>query len=331
MVFSGVSFTRRLQRMYRSAWEQEAAGIRGGLFAALGLLTLLIEMLVLMALNSLLRDLPLHFVWALPLAIVTGLFLWTSIPYLLLRRQVHWRRLLGAGAVTAIGTALLGVATTVYMGPLVTQYTQQFGLFGITIAMFGWLLSAAAILVSGAAVGAEFDASNGRRLNEAKRRLGLHDPAVELPVDGGPDAPAGLTSADVLLLIRVLVNWGVLAAAVWAATALVPGIQVSGGFVTYFAVSLLLGLVNAVVAPLLYLVALPLSWFTVGGAALVVNTVLVALTAGLTTQLAIDGLWSAVGGALVISVATTVLELVVRPIQKIVRLEGPSANEEERG
>ena len=37
LIYSGVSFTRRLSKMYRAAWNQEKAGVRGNLFAALGL------------------------------------------------------------------------------------------------------------------------------------------------------------------------------------------------------------------------------------------------------------------------------------------------------
>ena len=301
-------------------------GIRGGLFAALGLLAMLVEVVLLYAMRGLSRSLDLPLIWTLPVTVAAGLVLWTSIPYLLLHREVHWRRLLVAGGITAVGTAVLGLATTVYMGPLVTEYTQQFGLFGVTIAMIGWLLAAAGVLVSSTAVGAEFDASPGPRLGQVKLRLGLYDPALGVPEVDQTAEEAGLNSNDVLLLIRVLVNWMALAAAVWAATALVPGIDVQGGFLTYFAVSLLLGLVNAVVGPLLYLVALPMSVLTVGGSALIVNTVLLAVTAGLTAQLDIDGVGSAVAGALVISIATTVLELVVRPIQKIASLpesDGP--------
>ena len=94
------------------------------------------------------------------------------------------------------------------------------------------------------------------------------------------------------------------------------GIEVLGGFVTYLALSLLFGLVNAVVGPLLHLVALPLSVFTVGGSALVVNGVLLALTALLSARLDVAGLGSAVLGSLVISIVTTVVELVIRPIRE---------------
>ena len=123
----------------------------------------------------------------------------------------------------------------------------------------------------------------------------------------------GLNADDLVMLLRALVNWLALTAAVWAATALVPGIEVTGGFFTYLAVSILFGFVNALLGPLLLLVALPLSVFTLGSVALVVNTVLLALTAGLSDNLSVDGLGSVILGTLVISIVTTVLELVLHP------------------
>src|SRR3954452_11709582 len=44
LVVSGVSFTRRMAAMYRAAWEEEKAGIRSGLFAAIGLAAMLVEL-----------------------------------------------------------------------------------------------------------------------------------------------------------------------------------------------------------------------------------------------------------------------------------------------
>jgi putative membrane protein len=149
-----------------------------------------------------------------------------------------------------------------------------------------------------------------------KRRFRLADPDEELPVPDPELAAAGLSTGDLIMLVRVLVNWSIMAAAVWAATVVVPGIYVVGGFWSYVVVSLLLGLVNAVLGPLLHLIALPLTALTLGCFALVVNGVLLAVTAGLSPGLNIGGLGSAVLGALVISVVTTVLELVVRPIAR---------------
>ena len=316
LLFSGVSFTRRLQRMYRAAWDQQTSGVRSGLFAALGLLALLAEVLVLYSVRSVVKTLPFGWVLTLPLTAVTGLVLWTSIPYLLLNRQVHWRRLIVGGAVSALGSTVYGVATSLYMPGLIDRYTREFGLFGITIAIIGWLLAVSGILVGATAIGAEFDRSQVHWALWLRTRLGLYDPAAGPPPPPPEGDTSGLTSDDLFLLARVLGNWAVLAAAVWAATALVPGIHVTGGVLTYLGVSLMLGLVNAVLGPLLHLVSLPLTVLTLGLFALVVNAVLLAVTAWVSPDLDVDGLASAFLGAVVVAVVTTLLELVLRPLRQ---------------
>src|SRR4051794_7315840 len=125
LVLSAVSFTRRLQSMYRAAWEQDHHGVRSGLFAALGLATLMLEALVLYAIKSAVRGLPHDWLWTLPLSATAGLVLWTSTPYLLLNREVHWRRLLVTGATAALGTAVYGVVVTAYMPAQVERYTAE--------------------------------------------------------------------------------------------------------------------------------------------------------------------------------------------------------------
>ena len=310
LLFSGVSFTRRLQTMYRSAWEQEKEGVRSGLFAALGLLALIVEMVVAYAVRSFVRDFPVEWLWALPIAILTGTVLWTSIPYLLLNRQVHWRRLLAAGTLSAVGTALFAVATTAYMPQVVSNYTTEFGLFGITIAVIGWLLSAAVIVVASTAIGAEFDATEGGWIGRLKVSLGLLDPV--------PAEAQGLDEDDLRALFRVVTNWLIMATAVWAATALVPGIHVTGGTATYLRISVVLGLVNAVLGPVVQLITQSLSWLTMGLTALVLNGVLFAGVAAVSANLAIDTLGTAIVGALVIAVVATVIELVLRPATRAV-------------
>jgi membrane protein len=323
LVFSAVSFTRRLQAMYRAAWEQEHEGVRSGLFAALGLAALLLEALVLYAVKSVVRDLPHDWLLMLPVSAAAGLVLWTSIPYLLLNRQVHWRRLLVTGGIAAIGTAVYGVATTVYMPTQMERYTAEFGLFGITIVLLGWLLIVSGVIVVSAAVGAEFDKSRAPWIVGLRTRYHLNDPASPVLVVDEADRETGLARADVLMLVRVGINWLALAAAVAAATVIVPGIDVEGGLAAYLAVSLLFGLVNATLGPLLHLAALPLSAKTLGLFALVVNGALLAVTAGLTASLDLGGVGDAVLGALVISIVTTLLELVIRPIKTVPPRQGP--------
>ena len=220
--------------------------------------------------------------------------LWTSIPYLLLDRQVHWRRLLVAGGTSAAAMTIFAIATPIYMPQIMTRATNEFGLFGITITIIGYLLAASFVLVACAAIGAEFDASDAAWLTALKVRFSLMDPGQELPVAEPAAARRGLTSGDLLALIRVLKNWLIMSAAVWIATALVPGIDVHGGLGTYLAISLIFGLVNAVLGPVLEWLAGSLSWLTLGVSALLVNGILFATTAGLTPNLDIAGLGSAV-------------------------------------
>ena len=130
---------------------------------------------------TLVRDLQVSWWLVLVLSALVGLVPWTSIPYLLLDRQVHWRRLLVAGALTATAMAIYSTATTFYMPELIVDYTEQFGLFGVTIAIIGWLLGAAGIIVASTAIGAEFDQSGESWALRVKRRLRLTDPVVPQP------------------------------------------------------------------------------------------------------------------------------------------------------
>ena len=53
--------------------------------------------------------------------------------------------------------------------------------------------------------------------------------------------------------MRLLIRWGALAASFWIATALIPGIDVLGGFTTYLWVALLFGLINSILGGLIKL------------------------------------------------------------------------------
>ena len=109
------------------------------------------------------------------------------------------------------------------------------------------------------------------------------------------------------MIKRLAIRWAVLTVAVFVAAAVVPGVHVHGGVLTYLWVALLFGLVNAVLGPFLRLLALPFTLLTLGLFALVVNAVLVAVTAGLSSKLDVDGFFSAFLAALVISLMSTVL------------------------
>lgn len=174
LVLSGVSLTRRLQLMYVQAWRLPALrGVRGSLNAAMGLTVLLVELALLYLVRSLVRNLPFDWALQLPLSWVAGVVLWTTIPWLLMDRRISWRRLLPAGVLTAVLSSVYGLATTLYMPALMTSYSARYGLFGVTVALVGWLLCITLILVAVTVVAAELD-----RAPEpwaARLRLALQD------------------------------------------------------------------------------------------------------------------------------------------------------------
>ena len=117
-------------------------------------------------------------------------------------------------------------------------------------------------------------------------------------------------------MFRLLLRWAVNAIALWAAIELVPGIQHDGTGASLLFIALIFGLVNALVRPLLMLLTCPLIVLTMGLFILVINTIMLALTEWLSgvfnLGLTIDGLWPTFLGALVISVVSAVINLLVK-------------------
>lgn len=158
LLFSGVSLARRMQRMYAQAWRVDLRpGVRGSFNAAIGLGALLLEVALLALARTLVRALPLDWVLGAPLTLAASLLIWTSIPYLLLDRRIEWRRLLPGGAIAALSASVYGVASTLYMPRLLESYSLQYGLFGVTLALIGWLLCISFIIVGATVLAAELD------------------------------------------------------------------------------------------------------------------------------------------------------------------------------
>jgi putative membrane protein len=97
-------------------------------------------------------------------------------------------------------------------------------------------------------------------------------------------------------LIRVLVN----ALAIWLATEIVPGIE-ARGVTTVVVSALVLGLVNAVVRPVLLVLTLPLTLVTLGLFLFVLNALCLWLTSAAVPGFEVRGFWPAFWGALIVS------------------------------
>jgi putative membrane protein len=113
------------------------------------------------------------------------------------------------------------------------------------------------------------------------------------------------------MLKFLLVRWAIVAVAIAIAAAIMPSVDVDGGFFGLIGVALLFGLVNALIGPVLKLLSLPLTVVTLGLFSLVVNGVLLAITAGIADNLDVGGFLSVIVAALLISVLAAVMSLVV--------------------
>jgi putative membrane protein len=112
-------------------------------------------------------------------------------------------------------------------------------------------------------------------------------------------------------LLRTLINAVALVVAAW----LLPGIDVVGGIGTYLLLGLIFGLVNATIGAFLKVMTCPLIVLTLGLFTLVINGLMLQLTAWFAQQfglgLRISGFWSAFFGALVISVVSATLSILL--------------------
>jgi putative membrane protein len=113
-----------------------------------------------------------------------------------------------------------------------------------------------------------------------------------------------------------LIRWAATALAIGVAAQVLPGIQVDGPWPAVVA-ALFLGLVNATLRPILLLLTLPLTVVTLGLFALVVNGAMLALVASVVKGIHVAGFGSAVLGAIVISVVSSLLNWLLQPRPRV--------------
>lgn len=124
-------------------------------------------------------------------------------------------------------------------------------------------------------------------------------------------------------IIRLIVN----AVALWLTTLIVAGVSVQAyedtelaTVVTYLLVALVFGVVNGIVGTAVRVVAFPLYILTLGLISLVVNALMLMLAAWVTSLfgfgLQVESFWWGVLGALVLSIISGLLGLVMRPVTR---------------
>lgn len=113
--------------------------------------------------------------------------------------------------------------------------------------------------------------------------------------------------------MRILVDWMVNAVALYLTARIVPGILLSSELVPLFLTAAVIGLVNAVLKPVLVVLTLPITLLTLGLFHLLLNAFLFWVAAALTPEawFHLEGFWPALFGALVLSIVAMLLHALV--------------------
>lgn len=104
-------------------------------------------------------------------------------------------------------------------------------------------------------------------------------------------------------MLRFIVQAVVTAIGLWLSAQVVPGVDFTNTG-SLIAAAVILGLVNAVVRPIMVVLTFPLTVVTFGLFLLVVNAAMIGLTAMFLGGFAVDGLWAGIGAAIVTGIVS---------------------------
>jgi len=110
------------------------------------------------------------------------------------------------------------------------------------------------------------------------------------------------------IFIRTLISM----LGLFLASRLIPGVWIEGTG-NFILAALLLGLVNAFIRPLMFFFTLPLTIVTMGLFIFVINAAMFGLVAAMLDNFQVSGFWSALFGAIVVSITSTVASWYIGP------------------
>lgn len=111
-------------------------------------------------------------------------------------------------------------------------------------------------------------------------------------------------------MIKIILKWLALAAAVLAAAYLVPGISVAS-FQVALLVAIVLGFINIFIKPILGILTLPINFLTLGVFGLILNVLLFWAITLIVPGFTISGFLAALLGSLVVSVIMWIVDIVL--------------------
>ena|SRR3990167_3410822 len=106
--------------------------------------------------------------------------------------------------------------------------------------------------------------------------------------------------------MAILINWIISALVILAASYLLPAVHVEN-FTAAIITALVLGIINAVIKPILLILTLPITLITLGLFTVVINAVMILLTDTIVPGFSVDGFLWAVILSIFLAIVNTLL------------------------
>lgn len=126
----------------------------------------------------------------------------------------------------------------------------------------------------------------------------------------------------------ILLRWLILTAAILAASYLLDGIVIRD-FVSAFMAAAVLGILNAFFRPLLILLTLPLNILSLGLFTFVINAFLLKMASSVIAGFEVNGFWTALFGALIITLVSGLLNALTGREQGLGHPDGQAQGHED--
>ncbi len=105
----------------------------------------------------------------------------------------------------------------------------------------------------------------------------------------------------------IFINWLISALVIIAASYLLPGVHVQS-FLTALVVAIVLGILNAVIKPILFLLTLPLTIITLGLFTFILNAFMILLASKIVPGFHVDNFWWALLFGIILSIFNSFLQ-----------------------
>ncbi len=115
-------------------------------------------------------------------------------------------------------------------------------------------------------------------------------------------------------MISILANWLISALSIFLVASYLPGFSVNS-FTTALVVALVLGIINAIIKPILIILTLPINILTLGLFTFVINAALIMLAASLVPGFKVAGFGPALVAALILWFISVIVHIVAFPVK----------------